>query len=329
MRRRRRILGRLLRLAALASVLALVAVSIEPQRITAALTPDYAVGLLAAQPFILAGIGLMAWRHGLFVSRPPPPYAVLLRAMLLSAGLNNFLPGRAAELIKATYLREHASVALGIGVGAVIAERLLDVVMLCSMAVAAGLLLIPNLGLWPWLAAVSVAAAGTLGMPWWARTGGRITRSLPQTRLLRLVGTTLDHLAGHISTGLLVRGGAVSLLAWLCLGLSYTALVSVAGSTSLEAGQYVALMLAVSVGAAVPILPAGYGTFEGAAVFALTHFGYGLEEALALALSMRLCTWLVVLPLSLVILAQTGTGMGSLAARILRPRQRRASNAAH
>ena len=61
------------------------------------------------------------------------------------------------------------------------------------------------------------------------------------------------------------------------------------GERSVGLGVSLVVLIAIVIGGAVPALPAGFGTFEAAAVFVLARNGFSYEKALATAMSLHIC----------------------------------------
>ncbi len=65
-------------------------------------------GWLALQPFMIGSFVLVAVRLSLLAGLPVASHWTgMLKAHVLSVGLSAVFPGRAADLVKATYLRQH------------------------------------------------------------------------------------------------------------------------------------------------------------------------------------------------------------------------------
>lgn len=72
------------------------------------------------------------------------------------------------------------------------------------------------------------------------------------------------------------------------------------------------VFVATVLGAAVPALSGGLGTYEAAAVFTLKGFGYSFEEALALALTVHVCLLSLSIVLTLIIVLTERIGLSAL-----------------
>lgn len=71
----------------------------------------------------------------------------------------------------------------------------------------------------------------------------------------------------------------------MCTFASSALFLKAAGTISFGFFGFYLFFIATIFGNSITILPAGIGTYEIAAVLALKKFGYGLEEALALAIT--------------------------------------------
>jgi len=266
---------------------------------------------LLIQPFVFLMVWLTAWRHGLIVSSQPPPLRFTVPAVVLAVGLNVLLPARASEVLKASYLSDHAGLPLSRCIGAVFLERLADLFLVGLMGWSALVLL--NLTLSP--AAIALALVVPVGAIAVAITGLKILDSRSErasfpafhsvTMMLRGVADQLTPLG-------LGRLFGIGLLIWATAFALLAVFVSHAGSQPLSLPQLLAVFVVTTLGSAVPALPGGIGTYQAAGVFILARYGFGLEEALALTTAMQLAIYVLMSPLALIIAFRDGTGLRSI-----------------
>lgn len=279
----------------------------------------FIIGILAAQPFILASMALQSWRHGLLIAKPPPPFLAVFAAFVLATGLNVILPARVGELIKASYMHARCGVPLGVGLGAVAVERLLDVLTLAVMGCVGALMLAVDRR-WAWglgLAIPVIVLGAALLFSRLGRIEGVAAAWLERRRWPVIAGIALPmlrHIGDHMSSRLLARVAALTALGWINCGIAYMVFIDRAGDGWPGFPTSLLLLVTTSVGGAIPILPGGIATFEGAAVLTLTTNGYDINAALILAVGLHLCLWATVLPIAMSVLAFQGTGLRSILA---------------
>lgn len=85
----------------------------------------WCVGLVALVPFFagLRWYGILRAQHTIAI-----PIGVLVRAVMMAAVLNSFLPSKGGDLAKVLYLKDKTNIS--VGAGTVVAERLLDLFLL-------------------------------------------------------------------------------------------------------------------------------------------------------------------------------------------------------
>ncbi len=311
----------ILRVATAIAVLVVVGRTVDWAQLSRHLTLDFVIGVAATQPLIIAGTVLLAWRYARLISEPPPPLLAAFNGMVLSIGLNTLLPARTAEVLKASYMCGRCGVALGIGLTAVVLERVLDAVFLGGLALLAMAVLTPS-PLWRGVLLALVPIAMTLAL-WlllmlrrWAPALAVWLKAQRWRIADGLLQPALAHFQSHFSPNLLVWSTLATLGAWLASALSTGLFLFVADGRLLDFTTLLTLVLALAIGAAVPIFPGGFVTFEGAGVLVLTGAGYDFDHALALTVGIRLCLSVVIIPASLVIFGRHGTGLGTLGHRI-------------
>jgi len=305
------------RAALIMAVFAVAGWALDWSRLAGRINAEFLFGILAAQPFILASTAIQSWRHALLISDPPPPFRAAFCGFILATGLNNLLPARSGELVKASYLHAHYGIPVGVGLAAVTVERLLDILMLLLMAVAS-MTVITLDGRWAWIPALLIPFIA-LGMAIVPSRLGRLeeglARWLGQRRWPVIAGVVLPmlrHARTHMSGRRLAGMALLTAAAWIVGAGFYAVFLGLAGDGFPTLTSCAMLVVVTAVGIAIPILPSGLVTFEGAAVLALTANGYDLNSAFALAIGLRLCMWCTILPLSMLILARRGTGLGSV-----------------
>jgi uncharacterized protein (TIRG00374 family) len=260
----------------------------------------FAQGLRQTDPLTLtlalsglaAGIVLRAirWRS-LFPSTARPPLGAVLRAVLVGYLFDSVLVMRSGEAARIVFLHRDAGVSRVQAFGTAIVERLADLLVVIGMLVVAA----PFVRHASWLSrALPVAAAALLGAALLAVVfrneeahGRRVLNAL-----LRRLPFVSDHQAErtgmNLSIGLaslrrprvLVQTLGLTIAAWLASLMSYALVVS-SFDFGVGFGAALLTLVAVSLAAILPSLPASLGVFEAATVLALSI--YGVDESRALA----------------------------------------------
>lgn len=269
------------------------------------------VGMLAAQPLLFLGIAMMTMRFAILARTPAAPFFLTFKSMLLSIGLNALLPGRLSELLKVSYLRDHAGISTTSGMAALFLERLTDVIILGLLTLASiSLLVLDAPG--TTIALMAVALTLLAALPKLEKPLTALARRLPWLALRRMVESFLAHLSGRVRDRLFYRAFAFGVAAWVLSWASVAAVVYLAGSIPIGLLGGLTVFVFTSLGSAVPALPGGFGTYEAAGVMALKGFGYGFDEALALALAIHTSQLLGTLAVALVIVFTERIGLTNL-----------------
>lgn len=269
------------------------------------------VGVLAAQPVLFVAIAMMTMRYAVLARTPAAPFFTTFKAMLLSIGLNALLPGRLSELLKVTYLRDHAGISTTSGMAALFLERLSDVIIVGLLALASlSLLLLETTA--ATLALLAVALALLAALPALEKPLVAVAQRLPWRAFRSLVESFLSHLSERVRDRLFYRAFLFGVAAWALSWASLAIVVYVAGSIPIGLLGGLIVFVLTTLGHAVPALPGGFGTYEAGGVIALKAFGYGFDEALALALAMHLSQFLGTLAAALVIVFTERIGVATL-----------------
>jgi uncharacterized protein (TIRG00374 family) len=207
--------------------------------------------------------------------------------------VNNVLPGRIGDFLRARWLSLAARIPAGRAFGTVVLDRALDLVVLVGLLVVG----IAAVASSQWL--VELAAAGAVVVLGFgvalvlSRTYvGRRQRDRRERGLLRrLVRDTVERLAEPLGRRHLVVWLALSLGAWTMWAL---AALLVARSLDLELSVTDALFVTavLNLGSAVPSSPGYVGTYEWLGVASLGLVGIDREPALAFTILLH-AAWYV------------------------------------
>lgn len=267
---------------------------------------------LVVQPIIVCCFVFLAMRHVSLIGAPRISLGVAFRAIVLSQGLNLVLPARLSELLKATYLRDHASVPLSSGVSAVVLERTIDVLIVAALG-ALGVVqyfdrgnfaAIPLLGLGFALVIFLLVRSPDFVMS--------LVHAVPLGRLSGFLERTYLHFSATTGTRAFWEALVFGVLAW---GLSYINILiflELAGSLPIGFAGALLVFVLATLGGAIPALPGGLGTYEAASVIALRALGYSFDEALVLSLAMHAAQLILPFILAVLIMFTERLGISSL-----------------
>ena len=277
--------------------------------VIAALATARAVPLLLALVALAAGFAMriVRWWWMLRALEPTLPMRACVRPFLVSIAINNTVPLRVGDVVRAVGFRSALRSSAMAVAGTLLVERLLDVVVLLALLFGGLLMLGHTVVPRPFLVAGTVigvlAGAGLLSLiflpslvrrsiTWLIERAPLLPESV-RARGLRLAVQLFDSL-------LIVRpvGRALVLLAATVVGwgLEGSAYACVAWSLGAD-GSAFAPWFALATGTLATMIPSspGYvGTFDYFAVQGLTAFGASHVVALTFALLVHLLLWLPV-----------------------------------
>ena len=269
--------------------------------------------VLLIQPMVLAGLFLVGIRFMFLLGKPAPKLYSTFKAIMLAYGLNCVIPGRIAELVKASYLRERAMVPFSVGVAAVLLERTMDIIFLGVMTLIGIGFLFPGsppflLGLAPLLGGFLFSLTRKENFWRW------VSALIPWRRLQKGVQDILRHSAARLRGADFFLAVLFGIAAWM-LSFSTVALFLFLysdGSIPFDFWGSMAVFMAITIGVTIPVLPGGFGTYEAGAVFALGRLGYSFESALAMAVTLHLGQVLASVVGSMIILSQEKIGVATI-----------------
>lgn len=235
---------------------------------------------------LLANVGYS--RDG---GHPMPSTAGLLEIVYLSWFANCIVPARLGDAYRSYMLKKAAGVSFTITLGTILAERLLDIIVLALMMGGAALFAfhgaLPTEASQALVGGLILAGVGIAGLVALPRLRPLVQRLLPH-RLYRHYegvqsGVTgsfqrVPLLIGYTVTNWLIEGTTLYMIAW-----------AVGAPVSVVAAIVVALV--ASLLSTVPFTPAGLGVAEAGIVLILTQVGIDKNAAGAIGLLDRVITY--------------------------------------
>ncbi|MCA9832473.1 MAG: flippase-like domain-containing protein [Thermomicrobiales bacterium] len=257
----------------------------------------YFLGALAAYYFTFV---IRGWRWSKMLAsagiseetgHDMPDTVGMFEIFTLSWFVNSILPARMGDAYRCYLIKRRANASFGISLGTMLAERLVDLVVLVLMLLVAGIAVYgthaPDRAENAFLVGGVVVVIGVTGVVvlWLLRN--RIEGFLP-AKIARVYARVRNGLFDSLAqprTPVLVSVGI-----WLCDGLRVFLVAWALGQhISYQAAIMVALLSALV--STVPITPAGLGFVEGIMIYALTTIGVPNSTAGAIALLDRVVTY--------------------------------------
>lgn len=278
--------------------------------------------LSGADPFWLAGVVavgivdlfLRAWRWRVLLSgAKPAPLGLVVRLQSVGIALNNVLFMRLGELARAALAARQLKIPLLTSLASVVVERVLDLVAMLTLfsLAAAGSPQVPaalrHAGLLALAGFCTILAAAVFAH------GPLSAHGVVGRRLARW--PKIQRLAAQLSAGAAVlrRPGPALLVLALGWGVwSIDALVFWTAARALGIGETVGYGRSVLVlcwgglGAALPAVPGGFGTFEAFVKAILQSFGVLPAQALAFAVVTHMVMYIWITLLGLYFLSEMG-----------------------
>jgi glycosyltransferase 2 family protein len=260
----------------------------NPVLVIAALITFYATFVIRAIRWLrmLRQVGINE-AHGYQLPGVPGTFVILI----LSWFANCVVPARLGDAYRSFLLKERTGASFGMGLGTILAERLIDLVVLVALVLSSGAVVFgthaPGRAEQAFLLGLIVVVVGVLGalMLYWLRE--HFERRLPERfsgHFNRLHRGIFDILRRPLPFGLM------SVLIWLGDGLRlYLVAWSLGARLTFAEALVVALLSALVT--IIPITPAGIGLVEGFMIWMLPQVGVPQDTAAAIAILDRVVTY--------------------------------------
>jgi uncharacterized membrane protein YbhN (UPF0104 family) len=241
-------------------------------------------------------------------------YLPIFRGYALSLGFNSFLPARMSEIIKISYTNQHTSIELPTVTSAILTEKIFDVINLTIfLLLGFSSVPIPTQTKYLFLA-VGFMVTCCFTVLVLIENKFKFFKRMVRDKNQWLVFLAKVFKAATLSLNFLSFSKLffISFLSWLAsFGVIWSIMTILLPDTSSLLEAFI-VFSAMAIGRAIPGLPGSLGTYEAAIVFALMPMGYNTEEALAVAITMRLSQITIYTCASFFIVYQDGTGLYSL-----------------
>jgi len=262
--------------------------SVHPGEVGAAIGHASPGWIALAEVGYLGFILVRGWRWQVIL-RASAPHAGLGDATAVTAigfALNSVSPFKLGELLRIGAIAPRVKIGVGEAGATVVVERVLDVLALLVIAVAAAAISgggSNSFGLWSGVFVIAAVSIAIAVVAYLMVTHPQSTLALIErmaTRLPARLRTFVDTFAASVlrgfaslrSPGRLAAAGALSLLVWLCIVIGLSAFFR-ALTPQLSLSTLVLACTIFVVSQAVSITPGSVGTYEGFFLLVLSTFG--------------------------------------------------------
>ncbi len=264
--------------------------------------------VLLALVVYYATFPLRAWRWSLLIRTGGAvvDWRTLLRILFLGWFVNCIVPAKLGDLYRSYLVKQRFGISLSRTVGVVVAERLLDllvvfVLLIVGGYVAFGRTVVADLRL-VYLTGAALFAILVGGLAGIYFVAPRIARFFPAE--VRRIGRLFREGVLH-SFRALPAAGPLTLIIWAAEALRLFFVLTALG-LDLPLSGVVFVAVATSLLTTVPLTPAGFGFVEIAMVYVLTQgFGLAQSDAIAVAVVDRAVSVLSVIVIGAIVYIRT------------------------
>lgn len=264
--------------------------SVHPDQVAASIrgaNPGWVtIGLVAYLAFIV--IRGWRWQVVLRASAPAATFGDATAVTAIGFGLNAVSPFKLGELLRIGAIAPRARIGVGEATATVVVERVLDVLALLVIAIAAAAVSgarSNSSGLWSGVVVIAVASLAIGGIAYLMVSKPQATLAIVERiagHLPARIGTLVDGFAASVlkgfsslrSPGRLATAALLSVVIWLCID---TGLMACFRALTPQL-SFPTLLLACTIfiiSQAISITPGSVGTYEGFFLLVLSTFGAG------------------------------------------------------
>jgi uncharacterized protein (TIRG00374 family) len=264
--------------------------------------------VLLALVVYYATFPLRAWRWSRLIRESGTViyWRDLLKILFLGWFVNSIVPAKLGDLYRSYLVKQRFGISLSRTVGVVVAERLLDILVVFVLLIVGGYVafgrtILPDLGIvYLTGAALAVLIVAALGGMYFLAP--KLARFFP--REARRIGRLFREGVLH-SFRALPTAGPVTIVIWTAEALRLYFVLTALG-LELPLSGVVFVAVAVALLTTVPLTPAGFGFVEIAMVYVLTQgFGLAQHDAIAVAIVDRAVSVLSVIVVGGIVYARS------------------------
>lgn len=220
------------------------------------------------------------WRH-LLNDVKRLSFNAVGRALLVGYAMNNVLPARLGELVRANFTGYRYGISRTAVIGSIAIERALDGLIVIGCLVVGRLFVAENAVLNRLLIGGSVLFLGVFAVLWvTSRSPSGLLHRLPKP--LRQKFQSFQQGLSAMQGGKLIWAIALSVLAWVFEGLALWAMLNAVG-VSLSWQQMLSVIGVVSLSTLLPSPPGFVGTYQYAFSLIVSLMGYTAAQGIAVA----------------------------------------------
>lgn len=271
----------------------------------------------------------LRWRTILEPVAPGVPFGVLWRSVCIGMMANNVLPGRIGEVVRAYSLTRESDVPFTTSLASLVVDRVFDAVVVLMLLMVALTDPAFNTSMAVGEKKVGAMIAG-LAIVVVVAMGGLLFTVFAPAQIERLVGSVAHRVAPKFEMRLRsmvhsFAGGLhvlrdprkfAAVFAWTLAHWIVNAAAFWIGFKALGLSMPVTGALFVQglivIGVSVPGLPGFFGPFEGAALVAVTQYGFDKAQATAWAVGYHVLTFIPITVIGLWYAARAGLSLGEL-----------------
>jgi uncharacterized membrane protein YbhN (UPF0104 family) len=251
---------------------------------------------------------LRAWRWSRLIRESGTDiyWRDLLRILFLGWFVNSIVPAKLGDLYRSYLVKQRFGISLSRTVGVVVAERLLDILVVFVMLIVGGYVafgrtILPDLGI-VYLTGGALAVLIIGGLAGMYFLAPKLARFFPGEA--RRIGRLFREGVLHSFRAMPVAG-PVTLVIWTAEALRLYFVLTALG-LELPLSGVVFVAVAVALLTTVPLTPAGFGFVEIAMVYVLTQgFGLAQHDAIAVAIVDRAVSVLSVIVIGAIVYVRT------------------------
>ncbi len=275
--------------------------------------------ILLVQPLVVITLAALAVRLLILAESPFKNLLFFVKAVILSVGLNFFLPARMSELLKPVYLNKKVETGFSRLMASTVIDRTVDILLLTVVSMISFIYFFA-FSIYATIVSVSLLIAGIILVTRCDDLLAGLLSKYLSPRLGAYFHNFVTQMKESLRFTLFLKAFGVGAVAWAMGFILVFSFLHIAGSLPVDFCDALLVYIFVILGAAIPALPGGLGTFEGAAVLALSQIGFDFQEALVLAVGLHIAQVLLGFIGAMVILVTEKIGIYGVISQIRQTR---------
>lgn len=232
-------------------------------------------------------------------------FKISIIGTIIGQGVNNILPAKLGEAVKAIYLSRETNQSSAWFFGLVFWERFFDLNALLILGLVIVYLISSPFSMGAFTSLLIAIWAVLLLMQRWPDLARKIVKNIPFKKINSFCSELFEHLIKRLSLQTSLRVTGWTIILWLQYIFQVGLILLWAADLQISFAAVIVIFIVSGIGLNLATSPGGLGVYEAAIVVSASWFGVGHEDALASAIVLHVIQYVPSTILGLLLMSRS------------------------